>query len=77
MESWTVLLVVGIVVVVRLVPLLVLALVWNRLREQRDARRRQEQYGDPAARHAGGYQSQRGRVYKSGLTNRQQTPNTW
>ncbi|MBF4567587.1 hypothetical protein ITJ57_02310 [Plantibacter sp. VKM Ac-2880] len=76
MDSSTVLLVIGIVFVVRLVPLFILVLVWNRIRGQHDARRRQERYGDPAARHAGGYQSQRGRVYKDGLTNRQRTPNT-
>ncbi|ROR83380.1 hypothetical protein SAMN06295974_1448 [Plantibacter flavus] len=74
MESLTVVLV---VVGVAFVVLSVLVLALNHRRQQRDARRRQEQHGDEAARHAGGYRSQRGRVYRSGSTNHQQTPDSW
>lgn len=73
MEFWTVALVVGVAFVV----LSVLALVLNHLRQQRDARRRQEQHGDAAARHADGRRSQRDRVSKPGATNHQQTPDSW
>ncbi|MGG7465847.1 hypothetical protein [Plantibacter sp. YIM 135347] len=48
----------------------------NRSRGRRDARRREERTGAPPARHAGGHQSQRGRVFRSGSTNHQSSPNT-
>lgn len=72
MESWTVVLIVG----VALVAVSGLVLVLNHRRQQRDARRREEQHGVRAARHAGGRQSQHGRVPKQGSTNHQQTPDS-
>jgi len=72
MEPWGVLLVVGVALVV----VIGAALLVNHRRGRRDAARRAVRTGDPDARHGGGRQSQRGRVFTPGATNHQQTPNT-
>lgn len=72
MDSWVVVIVVGVVLVVAFGAVLLV----NHRAGRRHARQRQERLGGPDARHAGGRQSQRGRVFTPGSTNHQQTPNT-
>lgn len=72
MDSGVALIVIGVVLVV----VFAVVLLVNHRVGRRHARQRQERLGGPDARHAGGRQSQRGRIFRSGSTNHQQTPNT-
>ncbi|HXH33996.1 MAG TPA: hypothetical protein VNJ54_06235 [Plantibacter sp.] len=72
MDSWIAVIVIGVVLVVASGVVLLV----NHRVGRRHARQRQERFGGPDARHAGGRQSQRGRVFTSGSTNHQQTPNS-